>query len=179
MIQIIAGTNRPQSNTRKIATLVHQLYQQHQVPASILDLADLPPSIFSPNSYATKPAEFQPMADAVVNSSGLVVITPEYNGGMPGVLKYFIDMLPFPQSFENKPVCFIGLAAGMWGALRPVEQLQHIFGYRNAYLFPQRIFIPKVTQILTEDGKISDDSISKLLATQAQGFAEFVKKIQG
>ena len=37
---------------------------------------------------------------------------------------------------------FTGLSAGVWGALRPIEQLQAIFGYRNACLFPERVFMP-------------------------------------
>ena len=167
MIQIISGTNRPQSNTRKVASIVHSLYQQQGVASAILDLAEMPSAIFDPSSYAAKPASFQPMSDAVVKSSGLVIITPEYNGGMPGVLKYFIDMLPFPESFERKPVCFIGLAAGMWGALRPVEQLQHIFGYRNAFIYPYRVFIPKVMNALDAQGQITVSYTHLTLPTKA------------
>ena len=127
MITLIVGTNRPGSNTRKVARHVEEIYAELKVPLHVLDLAQLPPDIFSPSSYAEKPASFRPFADAILKSSGLVVVTPEYNGGMPGVLKYFIDMLKFPESFEKRPVCFIGVAAGIWGALRPIEQLQAIF----------------------------------------------------
>ena len=56
-------------------------------------------------------------------------------------------MLKFPESFEKRPVCFTGLGAGIWGALRPVEQLQAIFGYRNAYLFPERVFPVSYTHL--------------------------------
>ena len=41
---------------------------------------------------------------AVLQAEGLIVVTPEYNGSLPGVLKYFIDMLKFPESFEQRPV---------------------------------------------------------------------------
>ena len=37
--------------------------------------------------------------------------------------------------------------AGIWGALRPVEQLQAIFGYRNAYLYPERVFLPGIGKL--------------------------------
>jgi len=127
MIVIISGTNRPGSNTRKVAARVEAAYNTHGVKPALLDLADLPPEIFSPTSYAAKPAAFSRFTAAVLAADGLVVVTPEYNGSLPGILKYFIDMLPFPESFERRPVCFVGLAAGMWGALRPVEQLQARF----------------------------------------------------
>ena len=177
MIVLISGTNRPDSNTRRITRLLETEYTALGVPHRVLDLAELPVDLFLPESYATKPVAFQPFADAIVSATGLHVVTPEYNGGVPGVLKYFIDHLKFPESFERKPVCFTGLAAGMWGALRPVEQLQSIFSYRNAYLYPERVFIPGVGSALTETGLLRDADLAKRLRQQAQGFATFVQSI--
>ena len=179
MITLLSGTNRPGSNTRKITQHVEELYRQLGVTTEVLDLAQLPPEIFAPTSYAAKPPGFEKFSHSVVNSDGIVVITPEYNGGMPGILKYFIDMLPFPESFENRPVCFVGLAAGMWGALRPVEQLQSIFGYRNAYIFPQRVFIPGVGKVISAEGKLTDTDLSERLRGQADGFVTFVEQLRG
>ncbi len=179
MISLIVGTNRPGSNTRKIAAQVEEIYAGLKVPLKVLDLAQLPPEIFSPSSYAEKPAGFKPFADGVLQAEGLVIVTPEYNGSVPGILKYFIDMLKFPESFEKRPVCFIGLGAGIWGALRPVEQLQMIFGYRNAYLFPERVFMPKINELLDGAGKLKDAEIVNRLQAQATAFVEFVEKIKG
>lgn len=179
MIQIISGTNRPDSNTLKVANEVLAIYQSLGIEAELLDLAKMPPEIFFPGSYAEKPVTFHPFSQAVVESAGLVVVTPEYNGSMPGVLKYFIDMLKFPESFEKRPVAFVGLAAGTWGALRSVEQLQAIFTYRNAHLYPERVFMPGINSVLDGEGKIKDGEIQKRLRAQAEGFAAFVKSVQG
>src|SRR3984957_20059123 len=178
MIILIVGTNRPGSNTRKVAAQLEEIYAGLKVPLQVLDLAKLPQEIFSPTSYAEKPKSFLPFADAILKSDGLHVVTPEYNGSVPGVLKYFIDMLKFPESFEQKPVCFTGLAAGIWGALRPVEQLQAIFGYRNAHLFPVRVFMPRIYDLLDDDGKIKDAELRERLQAQAAGFAKFAEKIK-
>jgi NAD(P)H-dependent FMN reductase len=178
MISLIVGTNRPGSNTRKIAVHLEEFYAELKVPLRVLDLAQLPPEIFLPASYAEKPKSFQPFADAIMQSAGLHVVTPEYNGGMPGVLKYFIDMLKFPESFEQKPVCFTGLAAGIWGALRPVEQLQAIFGYRNAYLYPERVFLPQINNLLDASGRLKDAELSGRLKAQAGGFTDFVERLK-
>jgi len=177
MITLLSGTNRPGSNTRKITTLIERLYFQLGVPCQVLDLSDLPPEIFSPESYAEKPASFAPFAEAILGSDGVVIVTPEYNGSFPGVLKYFIDMLPFPESFENRPVCFVGLAAGMWGALRSVEQLQLILGYRNAHVYPNKVFIPGVGKVF-KDGELTDASLVERLSKQAAGFTEFVARLK-
>lgn len=178
MITLISGTNRPASNTRKVARQVEEIYAQLKTPLRVLDLALLPPEIFLPSSYLEKPKSFAPFAEAILASSGLIVVTPEYNGGMPGVLKYFIDMLKFPESFQKRPVCFIGLAAGMWGALRPVEQLQHIFGYRNAYIYPERVFLTQINSQLDANGRINDPEIVGRLKSQAEGFIEFVNRFK-
>lgn len=179
MIGIISGTNRPGSNTRKVAAHLESIYRKLGVAHHLLDLAALPPEIFVPTSYAEKPASFARFTDAILAADGLVVVTPEYNGGMPGVLKYFIDMLPFPESFERRPVCFVGLANGMWGALRPVEQLQAIFGYRNALIYPERVFMPGVRKLLDVAGQFTDPDIPSRLEKQAAGFVEFVEKLRG
>ncbi|SRR5581483_1669821 len=178
MISMIVGTNRPGSNTRKIAAHVEEVYKALGVPLHVIDLAQLPPEIFSPSSYAEKPKSFLPFSAAVLNSTGLIVVTPEYNGGIPGILKYFIDMLKFPESFEQRPVCFVGLAAGIWGALRPVEQLQQIFGYRNAYIYPERVFISQIGSLIDANGRLTKPEILERLKSQAEGFINFVEHLK-
>ena len=123
MICLISGTNRPQSQTLRVTKILNQLYQDKGADTHLLDLNQLPAELFRPESYDKKPASFESFSKTVLDSEGLVVVTPEYNGSFPGVLKLFIDMLKFPESFEKRPVAFVGLAAGMWGALRSVEQL--------------------------------------------------------
>ena len=175
---IVSGTNRPGSNTRKVTAHVDAIYTSHGVPHEVLDLAQLPPEIFSPTSYAEKPAAFKTFVDAILASDGLVIVTPEYNGGIPGILKYFIDMLPFPESFEQRPVCFVGVSMGIWGALRPIEQLQAIFGYRNAYLFPERVFMPGIGKVLDASGKFNHPEYDHRLNDQAVKFVAFAEKLR-
>lgn len=90
MIVIISGTNRPGSNTRKVTARVESSYKALGVKTQVLDLAELPPEIFAPTSYAEKPAGFKKFTDAILAADGVVIVTPEYNGGVPGVLKYFL-----------------------------------------------------------------------------------------
>jgi chromate reductase len=179
MISLIIGTNRPGSNTRKVAAHVEEFYRELKVPLRVLDLEQLPPEIFLPSSYAKKPESFQPFAGAVLQSAGLHVVVPEYNGSLPGALKYFIDLLKFPESFENRPACFTGLSAGAWGALRAVEHLQQIFGYRNAPIYPGRVFLPQIHNLLDDSGRLKDAELLGRLKKQAEGFVGFVEKLRG
>lgn len=178
-ITVIAGTNRPGSRTRRVALRLLDRYARLDgVQAELLDLGELPAALFLPSAYADKPAEFKPFSDQVLASDGLHIVSPEYNGGMPGVLKLFIDHLPFPESFESRPVAFVGVAAGRFGALRPIEQLQSVFGYRNAHIFPPRVFIAGAAKVLDETGEPTDAYLPRQFDAQVAGFADFVRKLR-
>lgn len=179
MVTLLVGTNRPGSNSRRIGALIEESYRSLGVPLAVVDLARLPLEIFLPSAYAEKPVSFAPFSEGILAATGLHVVTPEYNGSLPGVLKYFIDMLKFPESFEGRPVCFTGLAAGMWGALRPVEQLQAIFGYRNAHVYPERVFIPRVNDELDADGRLRNPDLQARLHAQVEGFVAFTERLRG
>ena len=174
-ILIISGSNRPYSNTLKVARLVERHYQKIGIPAEFYALEQLPPEVFTPGAYADKPPSFVAVQQRVLQAAGLHIVTPEYNGSFPGVLKYFIDLLQFPESFENKPVAFVGIAAGGWGGLRAVEQLQLVFGYRNAHVFPDRVFVPNISDELDVEGNLIDPDLDARLAKQAAGFTKYAR----
>jgi NAD(P)H-dependent FMN reductase len=177
-IVVLPGTNREGSNSLRVGRALAARYGAIDgVDVTLLDLRDLPQGLLDPGSYANKPEGFAPFADAILSADGIHLVSPEYNGGLPGVLKLFIDHLPFPESFEHRPVCFTGIAAGRFGALRPIEQLQAIFGYRNALQYPHRVFIPGVSKALSEAGWPTDDFVAGLLDQQVTGFVEFARAV--
>jgi NAD(P)H-dependent FMN reductase len=178
-ILIVSGTNRPQSNALKVARLLEENYRAAAVAAELFSLAELPPELFNPASYAAKPPAMVAVQQRVLSAAGLHIVTPEYNGSFPGVLKYFIDMLKFPESLDRKCIALVGEAAGAWGALRSVEQLSQIFAYRNAHLYPERVFIADVNSKFNPEGKFTDDSIRQRLAGQTTGFSKFISSIRG
>jgi len=177
MKYIIAGTDRPESNTFKVAKYIQSVYQSLGEHVEILDLRQMKEHLHDDLHYGKPSEAMQPYMEKVLTSDGLIVVTPEYNGSMPGVLKYFIDHLKFPDSFEFRPVCFVGLG-GMFGALRPVEHLQQIFGYRNAYVYPERVFIMNVGKALNSAGEPQDEFLRQLILKQAQGFQKFTEALR-
>ena len=177
MITIIIGTNRAGSVSAQVASFVATAYDDLGMENQILDLAELPPETFSPEAYAEKPARVIEFTDQILASSGLVVIAPEYNGSMAGALKLFIDMLPFPESFEDRPVSYVGIAAGQFGGLRPVEHLQQVFGYRNALNYPRRVFIPAVGSVVKAEGGLAKHEFGDRLREQAKGFAAYCRSL--
>lgn len=178
MKHIIIGTDRKDSNTAKVGLIVQKIYQNLGEKVEIIDMKDFKNS-FDPLAEYGKdmPPAMKPFFDKVTKSEGLIVIAPEYNGSMPGILKYFIDYMKFPDSFEFRPVCFIGLG-GRFGGLRPVEHLQQVFGYRNAFIYPLRVFMMNVHKLL-QDGQLNDQFLHDLMIQQAKGFAAFVSALKG
>ena len=178
MILVISGTNRPGANTLKVAREAHARLEASGVDARLLDLSQMPREIFDSSSYASKPEAFAPFQQAVLEAEGIVIVTPEYNGSFPGVLKYFIDMLKFPESLYMTPVAFIGLSAGPTGAMRPIEQLTHIFQYRKAHVYGDRVLMPGIHGLLTEDGRIADEDLSGRLDRLLVGFTAFAQSVR-
>ncbi len=178
MITVISGTNRVGGNSLKVARHVVAMYEDLGASVQLLNLADLPGEAFSPGVFAEKPESLaREFTDKVLESDGLVVVVPEYNGSYPGILKHFIDLLPFPESFDCRPVAFVGIAGGYYGALRAVEQLQMVFGYRNAYQFNRRVFIPNAYQVFDEQGEFKDAELRERLQLQAEKFLAFTKAL--
>ncbi len=183
MKYIIVGTDRVGSNSKRIADVVQKIYKDLGEEVELLELQDVMKGLVASPQYGnvTDPVLLQAVKK-VDQSDGLIIVSPEYNGSMPGALKYFIDHLKYPDAFEGRPVCFIGLG-GMFGGLRPVEHLQQVFGYRNSFVFPERIFIMNVwNQFKKTDtnpnGEFRDSLILGLMKNQARDFTIFVDALK-
>lgn len=177
MITIISGTNRPSSRSLEVSNIVLSLFQKHGVPAQILDLQSIPFKEMDGTQYSdNKPAGIQQALETLHESSGYYFVCPEYNGSMPGALKYFIDYWDYPRTFEHIPVAFLGLG-GRFGGLRPIEHLQQVMNYRNAFVYPERIFLFNIWSTL-KDGKLNDESTLQLLEKQTLDFSRFISALE-
>ena len=177
MIEIISGTDRPQSRTLQVAHDLREVYAEHGAAADVLDLSELDLADAQGGRYfGGARGTFKRAIERVNRAAGLVMVVPEYNGSFPGVLKLFIDYWSYPASFEHRPVAMVGLGF-RWAGLRPVEHLQQVFGYRNAYVFPNRVFISNVKDALTE-GKITDPHIAALVKIQTRDFIKFIRALE-
>ena len=149
MIQVLVGTNRKGSRSGLFASKVCAKLNANGQKAEVMALSDIDWSELNHNTYGADaaPDSIKKMLEKINKADGLYVVCPEYNGSFPGAIKMFIDYWDYPKSFEKRPVCFTGMG-GMFGGLRPVEHLQQVFGYRNAFVFPERIFLTNVWDCL-------------------------------
>ncbi len=177
MKYILVGTNRSESRSSLMAKIVQRHYQTAGEDTEILDLKDYPSHLLNGSQYGQElPTEIQNWNDKVIAADSLYIIVPEYNGSLPGILKYFIDHLPYPDAFLFRPVCFLGLG-GMFGGMRPVEHTQQIFGYRNSFIYPERLFIQNVWSVLDGE-KLKNEELDQLLKDQIHNFCRYVKALK-
>ncbi|QSR88441.1 NADPH-dependent FMN reductase [Methylacidiphilum caldifontis] len=176
MIGILVGTNRVGSKSRLVAAQLVRLYAKLDQKIEVIDLGALPKEAWSGTVFKKLPLSILPMVRRTVDCKGLVVVYPEYNGSIPGSLKHYIDILPYPEALARKPVCLVGVAHGAFGALRASMHLESILFYRRAAIYPFPLYLPKVDELLDGRCGIKREDIQKKMLEQSVGFLEFVRK---
>lgn len=175
---VISATNRKGSYSLKVSKIVQKIYQDMNEPCKVLDLRTISFEDILDDPYPKKlPEKINKVVDRVAQSSSLVIVCPEYNGSFPGIFKFFLDHWRFPESFEYKPVCLIGIGSGRFGGLRPVEHLENLFTYRKSFISPSKVLISKIESVV-QNGEIRDEIVFNLLTKQAKDFSLFTKALK-
>lgn len=165
MYTIISSTNRPGSNTLKVAQHYQKLYKNAGVEASILSLMDINPLH---SSEAIKQAE----QDILMPTSKFIFIVPEYNGSFPGVLKVLIDSLP-RVVWTNKKASLTGVAMGRAGNLRGLDHLTNILHYLGVAVLHQQLYLSQIDKLMSENGEIIDTDTLQSVQNQIKNFIQF------
>lgn len=169
MITIISGTNRPGSNSEKIANFYHNYTPEE---TQVLSLKDLPKDFVFADSFCDSSEAFNQLVEKyIVNVDKFIFVIAEYNGGFPGILKAFIDAV-HPKHFNNKKAALVGLSSGHSGALRPMDQFSDILHYLKVEVLSAK---PKLSgiELLIKDGELVDERALSLLNDQIDRFSRF------
>lgn len=175
-INILSSTDRPGSNALKVSKYAKSILEK-RAEVYLFSLKDYPFDELKGAGYSDTPGNIQEFNSRFLDADGYLFVIPEYNGGFPGLLKFFWDYLPFPEAMSHKPVSLIGEAAGAFGALRPVEQFEQLLKYRKAYVFPERMFIQRVNDSFDPKDGLKEEIPHKLLIKQLNEFPEFVRRL--
>lgn len=175
-IHILSATDRPNSNALKISVYAERFLAEKAF-TKVFSLKDFPLEDVIGGKYHDKPGSVKKFNKEFLDADGFVFVIPEYNGGFPGILKLFYDYLPFPDALAKIPVCLIGEAAGSFGALRPVEQFSQLLIYRQAHIFPERLFIQRVNDSFDESEGLNSEKMQQIWEKQLNSFPDFVERI--
>lgn len=115
----------------------------------------------------------------LIAAAGLLIVTPEYNSSMPGVLKNVIDWLSRPSLdtrnvFQNKPVAVIGASPGGFGTIMAQSAWLPVFLGLGARQFTgERLMVSGASRVFGSGGELHDESINQRLETYVQAFMDF------
>jgi len=120
------------------------------------------------------------LRDRIKACDGLILVTPEYNAGMPGVFKNTLDWLTRPPSemaptFDNRPTALAGATPGGLGTILAQAGSLVVLRQLKVRLFPDHLRISRAGDALSEDGGVDDktaDTLDKWLA----GFVRFIEQ---
>jgi chromate reductase len=173
MITIISGTNRPKSNTLKIAQHYLQLLVKQGVEAQLLSLEQLPVDVAFNELFFKRSATFQGILDEyIIPIQKLVIIAPEYNGSFPGILKVFIDAM-HADAIRGKKVGLIGVSSGRAGNLRGLDHLTGILHHMGVFVHPYLAPVSSVLTLLDKDGQLVDEAANKVLEKHVHGIINY------
>lgn len=155
MTLVISGTNRPGSRTQIISKYI--LSKLESAESQLVDLEVLSPlmrydDMYNGDIMNSELAKFQ---DEIFDpATKLIIVSPEYNGSFPGILKTFIDVLSTRNgkfTFKNKKVALVGVAAGRAGNLRGMEHLTGLLNYLGVHVFPNKLPISSINGIIVDN----------------------------
>jgi NAD(P)H-dependent FMN reductase len=161
-LQLIIGSTRPDRAAEPVARWIADRIEVHDAfDLEVLDLRDWPLPIFT-ETIATigdrrDPTYSEPVVKEwnrkIGEADAYVMITPEYNHSISGVLKNAIDNVFVSFAFRNKPMLPVGYSGGVVGGARAVEQLALIA--IEAELVPLRnaVLVSEVTKAFDEEGE--------------------------
>ncbi|WP_108610655.1 NADPH-dependent FMN reductase [Aminobacter sp. MSH1] len=174
----IAGSLRRESYSRAILTTL----QESVIDATILihGLGDLP--LFNADLEGEHyPKSSQDLKDAIIRADGLLIVTPEYNYGIPGVLKNAIDWVSRPgydSCLKNKPVAIVSSSAGAIGGVRAQAQLKTVLLATLSRVFPwPEVAIGNVSKKI-EGGKLTNLEALSLASTLLHAFSRDLAAIK-
>ncbi len=180
MITIIAGTNRPNSDTFAVAKYYQeQLSQLVEEPVNLLSLTELPKDMFNPAMYTAEGQSRQLMdlQDLVmIPAQRFVFVSPEYNGSFPGILKFFLDACSIREigpTYRGKKAVLVGVASGRAGNLRGMEHLTGILNYLGIAVLPLKLPISQIGKLRDENGQLTDQATREAIGDQLQKFLAF------
>lgn len=147
----------------------------------IFDLAPIP--LYNADIEAA--GDPQPVAEfkrAVGEADAVLLATPEYNHGVPGVMKNAIDWASRPPSrsvLNGKPAGVIGASPSMTGTARGQSQLRQAFTFTNCYAMSQpELLVFRAHEKFDAQGRLTDETTRQFLQQYLAAWVAWVRRFQ-
>ncbi len=156
-IAIISSSIRDGRASHRVTLhLQRHITDEGRHTVDLIDLLELDFPIFHERLKFMKepaPALFA-FAERIRKADGVIIVTPEYNGGMPASLKNVIDLLT--EDWKKKPVALVPVSGGAFGGSQVTTQLLFNLWKIRTWVVPGPMQVPKVKDEFQEDGTPND-----------------------
>jgi chromate reductase len=119
---------------------------------------------------------------AIRAADAVLMVTPEYNHGVPGVMKNAVDWASRPPQdapLGGKPVGIIGASPGMTGSARGQSQLRQAFEFTNSYCMPQpELLVFRAHEKFDAEGNLTDETTGKYLTRYLEAFVAWARRFK-
>jgi NAD(P)H-dependent FMN reductase len=152
-IAIISSSVRTGRNSHRVALYFQNyLVNQNVASAEILDLSVYQFPLFTERlKYLPSPSpDVVEFADKVRNADGIIIVTPEYNGGYPASIKNVIDLLY--EEWHRKPIGIATVSEGIFGGSQVITSLLFTLWKMHAWVIPAMFPVPNVETNFSETG---------------------------
>lgn len=156
-IVIISSSVRTGRNSHRVTLFFHNYIQAHNLAeVEILDLQTCQFPVFEERlKFQKNPVpEVIEFSDKIKSADGVIIVTPEYNGGYPASLKNVVDLLT--DEWKRKPVAISTVSGGAFGGMQVITSLQFSLWKMQAWTVPAMFPVPKVSETFDEQGIPSD-----------------------
>jgi chromate reductase len=178
-IAIIVGSLRKESLNRKVARSICAI-RGDNLDCSMIEIGGLP--LYNQDLDGSPPEQWRRFRDQVAAADGVLFVSPEYNRGVPGVLKNAIDVgsRPYGQSvFDKKPAAIVTVSPGAIGGFGANHQIRQACVFLNMPVMQQpEAYLGHVSDDSFDDsGCLKDGSLKELITALAHAFHDWVHMI--
>lgn len=174
MISIISATNRKSSMTVMIANIYKEMLEADGIEAQVFSLENIPDALLNDSMYKRDPHQLRDFGTQIFNAADeIILISPEYNGSFPGILKLVIDSC-IPSIFDGKKFALVGVASGRAGNLRGMDHLTDILHYLKAEVYSQKLPISQIKGLMNGGLSLSDENSLNALMNHKNGFLKYL-----
>jgi chromate reductase len=176
-VSVIVGSLRQKSWSRRVARAIEQLAPPG-LQFSFVEIGDLPH--YNEDLEADAPPAWTRFRAAIAASNALLFVTPEFNRGMPGVLKNAVDVgsRPWGKSvWAGKPTAIVGASPGALGAFGASNQLRQVLAGVGAAAMPHpEAYISNVAAYFDQNGELVDDKTKAFLSGFVSALASWIER---
>ncbi|AFY50201.1 putative flavoprotein [Nostoc sp. PCC 7524] len=173
----IGGSLRANSYTQLALQIAAQRLEAIGADVEILDLRQLNlPFCNGGKEYPEYP-DVQRLRDTVSNTDGLILATPEYHGGVSGVLKNALDLMSFDE-LSGKVTGLISVLGGQANS-NALNDLRLIVRWVHGWVIPEQIAIGQAYGAFSSEGKLLDEKLSQRFDQFAQSLVDNTRKLRG